>query len=84
MARELFPEGEFIEVHVATPLSVCETRDAKGLYRRARAGEIKNFTGIDSAYEEPERPEIRVDTSEESVEAAVNIIVSELELRNYL
>jgi bifunctional enzyme CysN/CysC len=84
MARELFPEGEFIEVHVATPLSVCEQRDAKGLYRRARAGEIKNFTGIDSAYEEPERPEIRVDTSEGSVEAAVNVIVSELERRNYL
>ena len=84
MARELFPDGEFIEVYVATPLSVCEQRDAKGLYRRARAGAIKNFTGIDSAYEEPEQPEIRVDTSEGSVEAAVNLIVSELELRNYL
>jgi len=54
MARELFPDGEFLEVFVDTPLSVCEARDVKGLYRRARAGEIKNFTGIDSDYEAPE------------------------------
>lgn len=58
MVRELFPEGEFIEVFVNTSLEVCEQRDPKGLYKKARAGEISNFTGIDSEYEAPESPEI--------------------------
>ena len=58
MAREMMEDGEFIEVFMDTPLAVCETRDPKGLYKKARAGEIKNFTGIDSAYEPPESPEL--------------------------
>jgi bifunctional enzyme CysN/CysC len=60
MARELFEDGEFIEVFVDAPLAVCEARDPKGLYRKARAGQLRNFTGIDSAYEPPEQPEVRL------------------------
>ena len=60
MVRELLPEGRFIEVFVDTPLAVCEQRDPKGLYKKARAGEIKNFTGISSVYEQPEQPEIHL------------------------
>jgi len=63
MARELMGEGEFIEVYVDTPLEVCMERDPKGLYRKAKSGEIKNFTGIDSPYEPPELAELRVDTT---------------------
>src|SRR5690606_52793 len=59
MARELMDEGDFIEVFIDTPLSVAEQRDVKGLYQKARAGELKNFTGIDSPYEAPEAPELR-------------------------
>ena len=58
MARELVEDGEFIEVYMDTPLDVCESRDPKGLYKKARAGQIKNFTGIDSAYEPPTSPEL--------------------------
>jgi len=64
MARELFEESEFYEVYVNTPLEICEARDPKGLYKKARAGQLQNFTGIDSAYEEPEKPEITVNTAE--------------------
>ncbi|MGK7287015.1 adenylyl-sulfate kinase [Buttiauxella agrestis] len=60
MVRELVGEGRFIEVFVDTPLSICEARDAKGLYKKARAGELRNFTGIDSVYEAPENPEIHL------------------------
>ena len=63
MARELMAEGEFVEVFVDTPLAEAEKRDVKGLYKKARAGELKNFTGIDSPYEPPENPEIRIDTT---------------------
>jgi bifunctional enzyme CysN/CysC len=63
MARALMPEGEFIEVFVDAPLDVAEGRDPKGLYKKARRGEIKNFTGIDSPYEPPEAPELRIDTA---------------------
>jgi bifunctional enzyme CysN/CysC len=84
MARALFPESDFLEVFVDTPLSVCETRDVKGLYRRARAGEIKNFTGIDSAYEMPERPDIRVDTGQDAVDALVDAIIAELKRRELI
>jgi bifunctional enzyme CysN/CysC len=63
MARELVGEGEFIEVYVDTPLEVCMERDPKGLYRKAKSGEIKNFTGIDSPYETPELAELRIDTT---------------------
>ena len=60
MARSLFAEGEFVEVYVDTPIEVCEERDVKGLYAKARRGELKNFTGIDSPYEAPERPEVHL------------------------
>jgi adenylylsulfate kinase-like enzyme len=61
MARDLLPSGEFFEIYVNTPLEECEQRDPKGLYQKARAGLLKNFTGIDSAYEPPEKPEITLD-----------------------
>ncbi|WP_312239984.1 adenylyl-sulfate kinase [Pantoea sp.] len=61
MVRDLLAEGRFVEVYVDTPLAVCEARDPKGLYKKARAGELCNFTGIDSAYEAPEQPEIHLD-----------------------
>jgi adenylylsulfate kinase len=66
----------FVEVHVATPLEICEQRDVKGLYARARRGEIKNFTGIDDPYEEPLRPDIRIDTTEISLEDASRQVLS--------
>ncbi|OYW93285.1 MAG: adenylyl-sulfate kinase [Caulobacterales bacterium 32-67-6] len=76
MARELMEDGEFVEVYVATPLAVAEQRDVKGLYAKARAGQLKNFTGIDSPYEEPENPEITVDTTTMSPEQAAEEIVA--------
>ena len=78
MVREMLPEGEFIEIFVDTPLSVAEERDVKGLYKKARAGELKNFTGIDSPYEEPEAPEIRVNTVEMTVEEAADYIIARI------
>jgi bifunctional enzyme CysN/CysC len=75
LVRAMLPEGEFFEIFVDTPLEVAETRDVKGLYRKARAGEIANFTGISSPYEAPESPEIRVDTTRETPEAAAERIV---------
>jgi bifunctional enzyme CysN/CysC len=78
MVRKMMAQGEFIEVFVDTPLAEAEKRDAKGLYAKARAGELKNFTGIDSPYEEPEQPEIRIDTTAMSPEAAADLIVEEL------
>lgn len=76
--RNLFPAGEFVEVFMDTPLDTCERRDPKGLYEKARAGKIKHFTGIDSPYEQPERPEVRLDTSQLSVEDCVNRLISYL------
>ncbi len=84
MARELVEDGEFIEVFISTPLEVCEQRDVKGLYARARRGEIKNFTGIDSDYEAPENAEIDLDTSEVSAEVAATRIVEYLQDKGYL
>ena len=78
MARELFAEGEFIEVYMDTPIEECERRDVKGLYAKARAGELKNFTGIDSPYEPPEAPEVRVQTSLASPEVCAEIIFKAL------
>jgi bifunctional enzyme CysN/CysC len=78
MARELLDEDEFIEIFVDTPLEVCEQRDPKGLYQKARKGELKNFTGIDSAYEVPENPEITVNGAEASPEELAEQIVREL------
>jgi bifunctional enzyme CysN/CysC len=78
MARAMLPEGEFIEVFVDTPLHVAESRDVKGLYKKARSGELKNFTGIDSPYEEPGSAEIRIDTTEMSAKEAARHIVNRL------
>jgi len=78
MARERVGDGQFVEVHVDTPLAVAEERDVKGLYRKARSGELPNFTGIDSPYEAPEHPEIRIDTTQVAPEAAAEMIVETL------
>ena len=78
MVRGMMPEGEFIEVFVDTPLEVAEQRDVKGLYKKARAGKLKNFTGIDSPYEEPENAEIRVNTVEMTAEEAADYVVEKL------
>ena len=84
MARALLDEGEFIEIFVDTPLAVAEQRDPKGLYRRARRGDLKNFTGIDSPYEPPEAPEIRIDTTLTSAADAAGIILADLRARGIL
>jgi bifunctional enzyme CysN/CysC len=81
MARDLFEDGEFIEIHVDTPLEIAESRDPKGLYKKARKGEIPNFTGISSPYEAPENPEIRVSTEISSVDEIVADLVKQLEFR---
>ncbi|WP_374611552.1 sulfate adenylyltransferase subunit CysN [Sphingorhabdus sp.] len=82
MVRKMLPEGEFIEIFVDTPLEVAEARDVKGLYKKARSGQLKNFTGIDSPYEAPENPEIRVNTVEmTAAEAAEHIIRKLLPLK---
>jgi bifunctional enzyme CysN/CysC len=78
IVRKMLPEGEFIEVFVDTPLADAEKRDPKGLYAKARAGEIKNFTGIDSPYEVPDDAEIVIDTMAMSAEEAADRIVAEL------
>jgi bifunctional enzyme CysN/CysC len=78
MARDLVPIGEFIEVFVDTPLEIAEARDPKGLYKKARRGELKNFTGVDSPYEEPESAELRLDTTKLSPEEAAHAIVKHL------
>jgi len=78
LVRNLFPAGEFIEVFMDTPLQTCEERDPKGLYEKARSGKIKHFTGIDSPYEAPERSEVRLDTSQMSVDECVNRLIDYL------
>ena len=78
LARSLVADGEFCEVFVDAPLEVAEQRDRKGLYKKARRGELKNFTGIDSPYEPPEHPEIRIDTTALAADAAADAIVARL------
>lgn len=78
MAKAKLNEGEFIEVFIDTPIAVCEQRDPKGLYKKARAGEIKDFTGIDSVYDIPENPQIHVKTAEKSIEQCAEQIVNYL------
>ena len=78
MVRTMLPKGEFFEVFIDTPLAVAEERDVKGLYKKARSGELKNFTGIDSPYEAPSNPEIRIDTTKMSPEEAATLIVDSL------
>lgn len=84
MARSLLEEGEFLEVYVETPLSVAEDRDPKGLYKKARSGDLKNFTGIDSPYEQPKSPEILVDTSNMSAEQCAEQIIRTLRERKVI
>jgi len=84
MARSLVADGEFIEIFVDTPMSVAEERDPKGLYGKARRGEVKNFTGIDSPYEPPENPELRLDTTAASPEHAAESVVAYLRERGLL
>ena len=83
-ARELFENGDFIEVYVKADVETCEGRDPKGLYKKARAGEIPEFTGISAPYEEPNDPELVVDTANQTVEESVVTLVSYLEEKGYL
>lgn len=78
LVRELHPEGAFIEVFVDTPLEVCEARDVKGLYRRARAGEIPEFSGVSAPYEAPVHPELRLATAEVDLDACVELVIDHL------
>jgi adenylyl-sulfate kinase len=82
--RSLMPEGEFVEVFVDTPLEICEARDPKGLYKKARAGEIRNFTGLDAPYEAPEHPEVHLETADLSVDEAAEQVIRYLESENIL
>jgi len=82
--REIMGPGDFIEVHVEATVETCEGRDVKGLYKKARAGEIPEFTGISAPYEAPEKPELVVDTNSQSVEESVAAVVSYLESKGYL
>ena len=84
MVRSLMQEGEFIEVFIDTPLEVCESRDPKGLYKKAREGEIPNFTGISSPYEAPTNPQIHIKTDEASLLESVQKIVLYLKEKGYL
>ena len=78
MAEEIIGSDDFIEVYINTPLEVCEQRDVKGLYKKARAGEIKNFTGIDAPYEAPILPQIEIKTVEQSIEESCQLIINQL------
>jgi len=78
-ARKLISNDDFIEIYCKASLETCETRDVKGLYKRARAGEIKNYTGIDSPYEVPENPELTIDTDNQSLDGSVSTILKFLE-----
>jgi len=78
IVRDILPEGQFVEVFVDTPLDACRRRDPKGLYAKAERGEIKQFTGIDSPYEEPQRPEVHIRAGEVSVAQAVNQLLAYL------
>ena len=83
-AKEKLEQDEFIEVYIDTPISVCEARDPKGLYKKARAGEIKDFTGIDSNYDVPQAPQIHVKTAEKSVQACAEQIVVYLMAQGFI
>lgn len=79
--RSMFPHGSFLEVFCDCPLEVCEQRDVKGLYKRARMGEIKNFTGINSPYESPVKPELTIQTDKQTLRESVELVISMLESR---
>ena len=82
--RELLSQDDFIEIYCNAGLEVCESRDVKGLYKRARAGEIKNYTGIDSPYEEPTNPELVVNTGDESLEESVIKVIEHLKSKGII
>lgn len=84
MVRARFESGKFIEIHIDTPLSVCEARDPKGLYKKARAGQIKDFTGIDSAYEPPVNPEVYLDGGNFTAEQCAKQVVEYLTVNGWL
>lgn len=84
MARILIPNGDFIEIYCHCPLEICESRDVKGLYKKARCGQIKDFTGISSPYEQPENPELRIDTHLTELTESVNQVTSYLLERGVL
>lgn len=83
-ARSLFAEGDFLEVHVAADLATCEARDPKGLYAKARSGDIPNFTGISAPYEAPEAPELRIDTGAADVQQCAEEVLGHLRANGYL
>ncbi len=83
-ARSMFEQGLFIEVFVDTPLAVCESRDPKGLYKKARAGQIKHFTGIDSAYEAPHQPQVIIKTAEHNAQACANQVIDYLKQQGFI
>lgn len=82
--RALFSSGEFIEIYVNASLETCESRDPKGLYKKARAGEIKGFTGIDAPYEEPESPELELNSDDHGIEELANQVIAYLEANGFL
>jgi adenylylsulfate kinase-like enzyme len=84
MVRELVQEGEFVEVFVNTPIEVCEKRDPKGLYAKARAGQLPHFTGVTSPYEAPEAAEIEIDSSKMTVAESVDRVIRYLEAHGRL
>jgi len=83
-ARELFAPGDFVEVYVAADVSTCEGRDPKGLYKQARAGKIPEFTGISAPYEEPEAPELVLDTGKQTIAESVDALIAYLDGKGYL
>ena len=84
LVRQLLPQSDFIEIYCKSSLEVCESRDVKGLYKRARAGEIKNYTGIDSPYEAPDNPELIVDTESKSLEESVAKVIDFLKSKEII
>jgi len=84
IAADMLDKGEFIEVYIDTPIDVCEQRDPKGLYKKARAGEIKDFTGIDSTYDVPQAPQIHIKTDKNSIEECAQQVVDYLIKNNFI
>jgi adenylylsulfate kinase len=84
LVRQLLPQGDFIEIYCNASLEVCESRDVKGLYKLARAGEIKSYTGIDSPYEAPDNPELVIDTKNESLEESVTKVIDFLKFKEII
>jgi len=84
LVRQLLSQGDFIEIYCKASLEICESRDVKGLYKRARAGEIKNYTGIDSPYEAPDNPELVIDTEGESLEESVAKVIDFLKSKKII